>query len=50
MDTIGIATIVATLDALTAAHGNRFAPTDQLRAMASSRATFYSPLRQQEAA
>ncbi len=41
MDTVGIAQVVATLDRLAAAHGPRFAPTQQLRDMAASGATFY---------
>ena len=41
MDTVGIGKIVETLDALAAAHGQRFAPTAQLREMAASGATFY---------
>jgi 3-hydroxyacyl-CoA dehydrogenase/enoyl-CoA hydratase/3-hydroxybutyryl-CoA epimerase len=41
MDTVGIAQVVETLDRLAAAHGPRFAPTQQLRDMAASGATFY---------
>jgi 3-hydroxyacyl-CoA dehydrogenase/enoyl-CoA hydratase/3-hydroxybutyryl-CoA epimerase len=43
MDTVGIAHVVAVLDRLAAAHGDRFAPTAQLRGMAASGATFYRP-------
>ncbi|BAV64300.1 3-hydroxyacyl-CoA dehydrogenase NAD-binding domain-containing protein [Sphingobium cloacae] len=43
MDTVGIAHVVAVLDRLAAAHGDRFAPTKQLREMAASGATFYRP-------
>ncbi|EQA96919.1 3-hydroxyacyl-CoA dehydrogenase NAD-binding domain-containing protein [Sphingobium baderi] len=43
MDTVGIAHVVAVLDRLAAAHGERFAPTKQLREMAASGATFYRP-------
>ncbi len=42
MDAVGIATVVATLDRLTAAHGDRFAPTAQLRTMAASGRRFYA--------
>ncbi|AUW58000.1 3-hydroxyacyl-CoA dehydrogenase [Sphingobium sp. SCG-1] len=49
MDTVGIRKVVETLDALTAAHGQRFAPTAQLRDMAASGATFY-PAAAQKAA
>ncbi|MEJ7933595.1 3-hydroxyacyl-CoA dehydrogenase NAD-binding domain-containing protein [Sphingobium sp. AN558] len=41
MDTVGIAQVVAVLDRLAATYGARFAPTDQLRDMAVSAATFY---------
>ena len=43
MDTVGIAHVVAVLDRLAAAHGERFAPTKQLREMAASGAAFYRP-------
>ena len=43
MDTVGIAHVVAVLDRLAATHGNRFAPTAQLREMASTGSTFYRP-------
>ncbi|SCW45413.1 3-hydroxyacyl-CoA dehydrogenase / enoyl-CoA hydratase / 3-hydroxybutyryl-CoA epimerase [Sphingobium faniae] len=43
MDTVGIVHVVAVLDRLAAAHGDRFAPTKQLREMAASGATFYRP-------
>lgn len=49
MDTIGIAKVVETLDALTAAHGHRFAPTAQLREMAASGAIFYGQAAQKAA-
>lgn len=42
MDTIGIAKVVETLDRLVQVHGDRFAPTQQLREMASTHATFYA--------
>ncbi len=41
MDTVGIAQVVAVLDRLAAEHGDRFAPTAQLRAMAASGDLFY---------
>jgi 3-hydroxyacyl-CoA dehydrogenase/enoyl-CoA hydratase/3-hydroxybutyryl-CoA epimerase len=41
MDTVGIAHVVTVLDRLAAEHGERFAPTAQLRAMAAEGATFY---------
>lgn len=50
MDMVGIAHVVATLDRLAAAHGDRFAATAQLREMAASGATFYPVARQQVAA
>jgi 3-hydroxyacyl-CoA dehydrogenase/enoyl-CoA hydratase/3-hydroxybutyryl-CoA epimerase len=43
MDTVGIAHVVTVLDRLAAAHGERFAPTKQLREMAASGAAFYRP-------
>ncbi|MEJ7927374.1 3-hydroxyacyl-CoA dehydrogenase NAD-binding domain-containing protein [Sphingobium sp. AN641] len=43
MDTIGAAQVVAVLDRLTERHGDRFAPTAQLRDMAASNGTFYRP-------
>jgi len=43
MDTVGIAHVVAVLDRLAATHGDRFAPTAQLREMASTGSTFYRP-------
>ncbi|MGE4323132.1 MAG: 3-hydroxyacyl-CoA dehydrogenase NAD-binding domain-containing protein [Sphingobium sp.] len=49
MDTVGIAHVVDTLDRLTAAHGPRFAPTAQLRAMAKNGARFYAPPAQKAA-
>ena len=50
MDTVGIAHVVAVLDRLRAAHGDRFAATEQLRAMAATGATFYNPVSDREAA
>ncbi len=41
MDTVGIGQVVATLDRLTAAHGDRFAPPALLRGMAARGETFY---------
>jgi 3-hydroxyacyl-CoA dehydrogenase/enoyl-CoA hydratase/3-hydroxybutyryl-CoA epimerase len=41
MDTLGLAKVVETLDRLTAAHGDRFAPPQLLRDMAASGETFY---------
>jgi 3-hydroxyacyl-CoA dehydrogenase/enoyl-CoA hydratase/3-hydroxybutyryl-CoA epimerase len=41
MDTLGAAHVVQVLDRLAAAHGDRFAPPDQLREMAASEATYY---------
>jgi 3-hydroxyacyl-CoA dehydrogenase/enoyl-CoA hydratase/3-hydroxybutyryl-CoA epimerase len=41
MDTIGISTVVQTLDRLAQAHGERFAPPQQLRDMAARHETFY---------
>lgn len=41
IDTIGPQRVVETLDRLAAAHGDRFAPPQQLRDMAASGATFY---------
>lgn len=43
MDTVGIAHVVDVLDRLAAAHGDRFAPTAQLRAMAADGGRFYAP-------
>ncbi len=50
MDMVGIALVVAVLDRLTMAHGDRFAPTAQLRDMAASGATFYRPVPSRAAA
>jgi len=50
MDTVGLAKVVETLDALTAAHGARFAPTAQMREMAASGATFYPKVEAKKAA
>ncbi|MFN7173845.1 MAG: 3-hydroxyacyl-CoA dehydrogenase NAD-binding domain-containing protein [Thermaurantiacus tibetensis] len=41
MDTLGLAHVVATLDRLAAAHGERFAPPPLLREMAEKGETFY---------
>ncbi len=41
MDTVGIAKVVATLDRLAQAHGERFAPPQLLRDMAAAGDTFY---------
>lgn len=41
IDTIGPKEVVETLDRLAAAHGDRFAPPQQLRDMAASGATYY---------
>ncbi|MGE4411417.1 MAG: 3-hydroxyacyl-CoA dehydrogenase NAD-binding domain-containing protein [Sphingobium sp.] len=41
MDTLGLPQVVATLDRLAAAHGKRFTPTAQLRAMAAEGGRFY---------
>src|SRR5690606_9402247 len=41
IDTLGPAHVVATLDRLTARHGDRFAPPAQLREMAASGALYY---------
>ena len=50
MDTVGIAHVVAVLDRLRAAHGDRFAATEQLRAMAATGATFYQSVPDRAAA
>ncbi|HEX7783409.1 MAG TPA: 3-hydroxyacyl-CoA dehydrogenase NAD-binding domain-containing protein [Sphingobium sp.] len=41
MDTVGIAHVVKVLDRLASAHGDRFAPTRQLRDMAARAVPFY---------
>ena len=41
MDTVGIAKVVETLDRLAQTHGERFAPTQQLRDMATKGGSFY---------
>ncbi len=41
MDTVGLATVVATLDRLAQAHGERFAPPQMLRDMAAAGDSFY---------
>ena len=42
MDTVGIANVVATLDRLAQAHGERFAPPQLLRDMAARGDSFYA--------
>ncbi len=49
MDTVGIATVVETLERLTARHGERFAPTQQLRDMAARGARFYGAAKREAA-
>jgi len=46
IDTVGLSKVVETLDKLTQSHGERFAPTQQLRDMAASGSTFYGTTRQ----
>jgi 3-hydroxyacyl-CoA dehydrogenase / enoyl-CoA hydratase / 3-hydroxybutyryl-CoA epimerase len=41
MDTVGINTVVQTLDRLAQQHGERFAPPQMLRDMAAKNETFY---------
>ena len=50
MDTVGIATVVATLDRLAQAHGPRFSPPQLLRDMAATGETFYGARRMKSAA
>ncbi len=50
MDTIGIGNVVATLDRLAQAHGERFAPPQLLRDMAAAGETFYGRARLKAAA
>ena len=50
MDTVGIGHVVAVLERLAAAHGDRFAPTVQLQDMAASGLTFYDAGSAREAA
>ena len=50
MDTVGIAHVVTVLDRLATEHGDRFAPTAQLRALAADGATFYPAPQTQRAA
>jgi 3-hydroxyacyl-CoA dehydrogenase/enoyl-CoA hydratase/3-hydroxybutyryl-CoA epimerase len=50
MDTVGIVHVVTVLDRLAAEHGDRFAPTAQLRALAADGATFYPAPQAQRAA
>jgi 3-hydroxyacyl-CoA dehydrogenase/enoyl-CoA hydratase/3-hydroxybutyryl-CoA epimerase len=49
MDTVGIGTVVETLDRLSQAHGDRFAPTAQLRDMAARHVLFYDKALQKAA-
>jgi 3-hydroxyacyl-CoA dehydrogenase/enoyl-CoA hydratase/3-hydroxybutyryl-CoA epimerase len=49
MDTVGIGTVVETLDRLAQAHGDRFAPTAQLRDMAARHVLFYDKALQKAA-
>ena len=50
MDTVGIAQVVETLDRLASRHGERFAPTRQLRDMAARGETFYGAAKTKNAA
>lgn len=50
MDTVGISTVVETLDRLAKAHGPRFAPTKQLREMAAKGENFYPASTKKQAA
>ncbi|MFN7176845.1 MAG: 3-hydroxyacyl-CoA dehydrogenase family protein, partial [Thermaurantiacus sp.] len=50
MDTVGLATIVETLDRLTVTHGERFAPPQLLRDMAATGETFYGQAARKKAA
>jgi 3-hydroxyacyl-CoA dehydrogenase/enoyl-CoA hydratase/3-hydroxybutyryl-CoA epimerase len=50
MDTVGIANVVATLDRLAQAHGERFAPPQMLRDMAKAGETFYGRAKLKSAA
>ncbi len=50
MDTIGLATVVATLDRLAQAHGERFTPPQMLRDMAAKGQTFYGQAEAKRAA
>ena len=50
MDTVGIAQVVATLDRLAQAHGERFAPPQMLRDMGAAQETFYGRARLKSAA
>jgi 3-hydroxyacyl-CoA dehydrogenase/enoyl-CoA hydratase/3-hydroxybutyryl-CoA epimerase len=49
MDTVGIANVVATLDRLAQAHGERFAPPQLLREMAARGDSFYAMAAKQAA-
>ena len=50
MDTVGLANVVATLDRLAQAHGERFNPPQRLRDMAAAGQTFYGRAQVQAAA
>jgi 3-hydroxyacyl-CoA dehydrogenase / enoyl-CoA hydratase / 3-hydroxybutyryl-CoA epimerase len=50
MDTLGLEQVVATLDRLTQAHGERFAPPQLLRDMAAKNETFYGAAKVKAAA
>jgi 3-hydroxyacyl-CoA dehydrogenase/enoyl-CoA hydratase/3-hydroxybutyryl-CoA epimerase len=50
MDTVGIANVVATLDRLAQAHGERFAPPQLLRDMAAKGESFYGRAAAKQAA
>ena len=50
MDTVGIANVVAVLDRLAQAHGERFSPPQLLRDMAAAGETFYGRAAQKKAA
>ena len=50
MDTVGLANVVATLDRLAQAHGERFAPPQLLRDMAAAGDTFYGRAKLKSAA
>ena len=50
MDTVGLAQVVATLDRLAQAHGERFTPPQLLRVMAAAGETFYGRAAQKKAA
>jgi 3-hydroxyacyl-CoA dehydrogenase/enoyl-CoA hydratase/3-hydroxybutyryl-CoA epimerase len=50
MDTVGLPQVVATLDRLAQAHGERFAPPQLLRDMAAAAESFYGRARMKTAA